>query len=77
MTADKLAADSVITTKILNANVTEAKLAPDAVTTAKIADANVTEAKLHADVGIKLNRIADNVPKQLKPYRRHLMNLMR
>ena len=46
ITADKLASDSVTTTKILNANVTAAKLASDAVTTAKILDANVTAAKL-------------------------------
>jgi hypothetical protein len=38
--------DSVTTSKILNANVTEAKLAANAVTTAKILDANVTAAKL-------------------------------
>lgn len=38
--------DSVTTSKILNANVTEAKLASNAVTTNKILDANVTAAKL-------------------------------
>ena len=37
-TADKLAADVVTTTKILNLNVTTSKLAADAVTGAKIAD---------------------------------------
>jgi hypothetical protein len=46
ITADKLASDSVTTTKILNANVTAAKLASDAVTTVKILDANVTASKL-------------------------------
>jgi hypothetical protein len=44
-----LAADSVTTAKILNANVTAAKLASDSVETAKIVDANVTAAKLAAD----------------------------
>ena len=38
--------DSVTTSKILDANVTEAKLAANAVTTNKILDANVTAAKL-------------------------------
>ena len=38
--------DSVTTSKILDANVTEAKLAANAVTTNKILDANVTTAKL-------------------------------
>jgi hypothetical protein len=49
VTATMLAADSVTTVKILDANVTAAKLATDSVTTAKITDANVTEAKLAAD----------------------------
>jgi len=44
--AGTLVDDSVTTSKILNANVTEAKLAANAVTTAKILDANVTAAKL-------------------------------
>jgi microcystin-dependent protein len=44
--SDELASDSVITAKILDANVTAAKLASDSVTTAKILDANVTLAKL-------------------------------
>jgi hypothetical protein len=49
VTATMLAADSVTTAKILNANVTAAKLASDSVETAKIVDANVTAAKLAAD----------------------------
>ena len=55
-----LAANSVVTADITDANVTTAKIADDNVTTAKIADANVTLAKLgstgklasaYADVG--------------------------
>jgi hypothetical protein len=49
ITASMLASDSVITAKILDANVTTAKLANDSVTTAKILDANVTNAKLAID----------------------------
>ena len=44
--AGTLVDDSVTTSKILNANVTEGKLAANAVTTNKILDANVTAAKL-------------------------------
>ena len=47
--AGTLVDDSVTTSKILDANVTEAKLAANAVTTNKILDANVTAAKLAAD----------------------------
>ena len=49
ITTAKLAADSVTTAKILDANITAAKLASDAVTTAKITDANITAAKLASD----------------------------
>lgn len=48
ISAANLAADSVTTIKILDANVTAAKLASDSVTTAKILAANVTQAKLAA-----------------------------
>ena len=44
--AAQLAADSVITAKILDANVTAPKLADDAVVEAKIADGAVTSAKI-------------------------------
>lgn len=44
--SDELASDSVITAKILDANVTAGKLASDSVTTAKILDSNVTTAKI-------------------------------
>jgi hypothetical protein len=47
--AGTLVDDSVTTSKILDANVTEAKLAANAVTTNKILDANVTAAKLATD----------------------------
>jgi hypothetical protein len=56
--AGTLVDDSVTTSKILDANVTEAKLASDAVTTAKILDANVTEAKLAANA-VTTNKILD------------------
>lgn len=46
VTAAKIAADAVTTTKILDANVTADKLAANSVITAKILDANVTLAKL-------------------------------
>lgn len=46
ISATELAANAVITSKILNANVTAAKLATDAVETAKIKNANVTPVKL-------------------------------
>lgn len=49
VTSAELAADSVITSKILDANVTVAKLAADSVSTVKIIDANVTAAKLATD----------------------------
>ena len=49
ITSAKLAADSVITTKILDSNVTANKLASDSVTTVKILDSNVTTAKLAND----------------------------
>ena len=50
VSAAKIAADAVITEKILDGNVTAAKLAADAITTAKIADQAVTLAKLpHGD----------------------------
>ena len=68
VTAGKLAADSVITAKILNANVTTAKiadanvtaakLAADSVVTAKILNANVTTAKI-ADANVTTDKIAD------------------
>lgn len=45
---DNLAANSVITTKILDAAVASAKIAAAAVTTDKIADAAVTAAKMEA-----------------------------
>ena len=50
--------DSVTTSKILDANVTEAKLASDAVTTAKILDANVTAAKL-ASSSVETTKLAN------------------
>jgi len=49
VTATMLAADSVETTKIKDANVTAAKLASNSVETAKIVDANVTAVKLATD----------------------------
>lgn len=54
-----LAADSVNTAAITDANVTTAKLADSAVTTAKITDANVTTAKL-ADDAVTAAKIADD-----------------
>jgi len=56
--AAMLASDSVITAKILDANVTAAKLASDSVTTAKILDANVTAAKLASD-SVTTSKILD------------------
>lgn len=65
--SDELASDSVITAKILDANVTAGKLASDSVTTAKILDSNVTTAKIadgsvtNAKLGlteVKLRRVA-------------------
>jgi hypothetical protein len=53
-----LAADSVTTAKILNANVTAAKLASDSVETAKIVDLNVTTGKL-AGEAVTTAKIAD------------------
>lgn len=47
--AADLAADSVTTVKILDANVTTAKIANDAITTVKVLDANITSAKLASD----------------------------
>jgi hypothetical protein len=44
VTTDKLAANAVTTTKITDANVTEAKLATDAVTSAKIKDGEIATA---------------------------------
>jgi len=58
VTATMLAADSVTTAKILNANVTAAKLASDSVETAKIVDANVTAAKLASD-SVETAKIVD------------------
>jgi hypothetical protein len=57
ITAAKLAADSVITAKILDSNVTAAKLATDSVTTIKIVDANVTNVKIAT--GIDAAKLAD------------------
>jgi len=54
-----LAADSVNTAAITDANVTTAKLADSAVTTAKITDANVTTAKI-ADDAVTAAKIADD-----------------
>ena len=59
VTATMLAADSVTTAKILDANVTAAKLATDSVETAKIKDANVTAAKLAAD-SVETAKIVDS-----------------
>jgi hypothetical protein len=56
--AGTLVDDSVTTSKILNANVTEAKLAANAVTTVKILDANITDAKL-ASNAVTTNKILD------------------
>jgi hypothetical protein len=58
VTATMLAADSVTTAKILNANVTAAKLASDSVETAKIVDLNVTTGKLAAEA-VTTAKIAD------------------
>jgi len=46
VTAAAIAADAVITAKILDSNVTAGKLATDAVTTVKLAAASVTAAKI-------------------------------
>ena len=54
-----LAADSVNTAAITDANVTTAKIADNAITTAKITDANVTTAKI-ADDAITSAKIADD-----------------
>jgi hypothetical protein len=70
VTDAKLAADSVITSKILNSNVTtakiadenvtDAKLATDAVLTGKIKDDAVTAAKINSDVaGLGLGQDSD------------------
>ena len=56
--AGTLVDDSVTTSKILDANVTEAKLAANAVTTNKILDANVTAAKLASD-SVETAKIVD------------------
>ena len=61
ITSAKLAADSVVTAKILDANVTAAKLASDSVTTDKILDANVTDAKLAADAVVTAKILDSNV----------------
>lgn len=54
-----IAADAVVTAKILDANVTTAKIADANVTTAKILDANVTTAKL-ADDAVTADKLASN-----------------
>lgn len=61
VTSAKLAADSVITTKILDANVTHAKLAANAVETDNITAANVTHACLANDAVETHNIKAANV----------------
>lgn len=53
-----IATDAVTTTKIKDANVTNAKIADGAITTAKIADANVTADKLAKD-SVTTNKIVD------------------
>jgi len=60
ITSAELAADSVITAKILDGNVTAAKLASDSVTTIKIADSNVTTAKI-ADAAVNSDKLAAGV----------------
>jgi len=60
ISSSKLAADSVITSKILDSNVTANKLASDSVTTVKILNANVTTAKL-ADDSVDKDKINANV----------------
>lgn len=59
--AGTLVDDSVTTSKILNANVTEAKIASNAVTTNKILDANVTEGKLAANAVTTVKILDANV----------------
>ncbi len=75
VTAAKIAADAVITAKILDANVTTAKLADNAVTTVKILDGNVTADKLAADsvttvkildVNVTTGKLADSAVSALK-----------
>jgi len=50
-----IGADKVLTSMILDANVTVAKLATDSVTTVKILDANVTDAKIATMTSSKLS----------------------
>ena len=59
ITTNELAADSVQTADIKDANVTNAKLATNAVTTAKITDLNVTTTKI-ADANVTLAKLASN-----------------
>jgi len=65
-TALTIGADKVLTSMILDANVTAAKLATDAVTTVKILDANVTTAKMADDSvnATKLNVTGDGTSGQ-------------
>ena len=59
VTAAKLASNSVITTKILDANVTTAKIADDAVTAAKLASSAVVTASI-VDDNVTQAKIADD-----------------
>ena len=59
VTAAKLASDSVITAKILDANVTTAKIADDAVTAAKLASSAVVTASI-VDDNVTQAKIADD-----------------
>tara|TARA_B100000214_G_scaffold357345_1_gene316801 strand:- start:69 stop:545 length:477 start_codon:yes stop_codon:yes gene_type:complete len=58
--AGVMAADSVTTVSVVNANITTAKVADSAISTAKIADDAITTAKI-ADDAITAAKIADAV----------------